>query len=102
VAIVNTFNGHKKLEIIGVAQGRNMLKNSKHFVYIIINEEQKPKLATLRHAGMAVNHVRQEIIKPDALSAASQIIPKLGKHHPEKLLIKSKHNKPWFTRSESV
>jgi hypothetical protein len=64
VAIVNTFNGRKKFEISGIAQGGNMLKNSKHFVNII-NEEQKPKIATPRHAGMAVNHVRQEIIKPE-------------------------------------
>jgi hypothetical protein len=70
VAIVNTFNVHKKFEIIGIAQGENKLKNSKHFVYII-NEEQKRKMAALRHSGMAVNHVRQEIIKPDALIVAS-------------------------------
>jgi hypothetical protein len=31
---------------------------------------------------IAVNHVRQEIIKPDALSAPSQIRPKPGKPHP--------------------
>jgi hypothetical protein len=30
---------------------------------------------------MAVNHDRQELIKPDVLSAASQIRPKPGKHH---------------------
>jgi hypothetical protein len=81
MAIVNTFNGHKKFEIIGIAQGGNMLKNLKHFV-CIINEEQKPKMAALRHSGMAANHVRQEIIKPDGLSAVSQIGPKPGKHHP--------------------
>jgi hypothetical protein len=61
-------------------QSGNMLKNSKHFVYII-NEEQRPKMTALRHFGMAVNHVTQEIIKPDALRAASQIRPKPGKHH---------------------
>jgi hypothetical protein len=31
---------------------------------------------------MAVNHVQQEINKLDAQSAASQIRPKPGKHHP--------------------
>jgi hypothetical protein len=31
-AIINTFNGHKKFEIIGIVQSGNMLKNSKHFV----------------------------------------------------------------------
>jgi hypothetical protein len=36
--------------------GGNMLKNSKHFVYIII-EEQRPKKAALRHSRMAVYHV---------------------------------------------
>jgi hypothetical protein len=41
VAIVNTFNGHKKLEIIDIAQGGNMLKNSKHFVFIINEERTK-------------------------------------------------------------
>jgi predicted ester cyclase len=50
VANVTTFNGHKKFEIIGLAQGGNMLKNSKHFVYII-NEEHMPKMAALRHSG---------------------------------------------------
>jgi hypothetical protein len=34
------------------------------------------------HSGMAVNHVQPEIIKPDALRAASQIRPRPGKHLP--------------------
>jgi hypothetical protein len=58
-----------------------LLKNSKHFVYII-NEEQRPKMAALKHSEMAANHVRQEFIKPDLLRAASQIRLKPGKHHP--------------------
>jgi hypothetical protein len=41
VAMVNPFNGHKKFEIIGIAQGENMLKNSKHFY--IIHEKKGPK-----------------------------------------------------------
>jgi hypothetical protein len=57
-----------------------MLKNSKHFVNIT-NEEQRPKIAD-RNSGMALNHVRQEIIKSDALSAAFQMKSKPGKHHP--------------------
>jgi hypothetical protein len=62
VAIVNTFNVYKKFEIIGIVQGGNMLKNSKYVVFII-NEEHRSKMAALRHFGMAVNHVRQKIIK---------------------------------------
>jgi hypothetical protein len=45
VAIVNTFNGPKKFEIIGIAQGGNMLKNS----------QDEPKMAVLMYSGMAVN-----------------------------------------------
>jgi hypothetical protein len=86
VAIVKTFNGHKKIEIIGIAQGGNMLKNSKHFVYII-HEDQR----------IAVNQVRQEIIKLDALECDQSNKTKVG-IIPEKLLIKSKHNRPWSTR----
>jgi hypothetical protein len=44
-------------------------------------------MVVLRHYGLAVNHVRQESIKPYALSAASQIGPKpSGKHHPQNTL----------------
>jgi hypothetical protein len=44
VAIVNTFNGPKKFEIIGIAQGGNMLKNS----------QDEPKMAVLMYSG--INH----------------------------------------------
>jgi hypothetical protein len=47
VTIVNTFNSHKKFEIISIAQGGNMLKNPKHFVFIF-NAEQRPKRAAVR------------------------------------------------------
>jgi hypothetical protein len=99
VAIVKTFNGHKKFEIIGLVQGGNILKNSKHCFYII-HEEQRPKIAGLRHSGIAVKQVRQEIIKPDALECGQSKKTKTG-HHPRKLLIKSKRNRSWFTRSKA-
>jgi hypothetical protein len=73
-----------------------MLKNSKHFV-CIINEDQKPKMASLRHSGMAVNPRRNHQASRAECGQSNKTKTRQASS-PRNSSSKSKHNRPWFTR----
>jgi hypothetical protein len=59
-----------------------VLKNSKLFIYIN-NEEQRSKMVAAMHSGMAVDHVRHKIIKPDLLKRKGpEALQNGSKSHP--------------------